>query len=181
MIWPSVPEAAIVPVASDLRIVVAQHCRQRNQTHRDHGGTEDAGRRRQQGADEDHRNPEAARHGAEQLRHRHEQVFGDLRALQHDAHEYEQRNRNQGIAFDLPVDAAEVRHAGTQPVGRPALGRNKHPDVHFGIRDSRQIAASRTDRDDGGARQREGDRIARGESAKAMRQDQNGEEETSSM
>ena len=159
MIWPRVPEAAMVPVASGLRVVVAQHRRQRDQAHGDDGGADDAGGGRQQRADEDDRDAEAAGNRAEQLRHRHQQVLGDLRALQHDAHEHEQRNGDQRVALDLPVDAAEVGDAGGQPLDGTALG-----EIGAGVA-GEQLAAQRGrgDGEDGRTRQREGHRKARGQ------------------
>ena len=55
----------------------------------------------------DDRDAQTARNRPEQLRHGQQQILGDLRPLQHDAHEHEQRNRDQRVAFDFPVDAAE--------------------------------------------------------------------------
>ena len=104
-----------------LRIVVAQHGGQRNKSHRDHCCPDDAGRRRQQRADEYDGDAETARHRAEELCHGDEQIFGDLRPLQHDPHENEQRNGNERIPFNFPVNAAEVGDAGRQPFDRTVL------------------------------------------------------------
>ena len=99
-----------------LGIVVAQHGRQRDQTHRDDRGTDDAGGGGEQRAHKHHRYAEATRDRAEQLRHGDQQILGDFRPLQHDAHEDEQRNGDQRIAFRLPVDPSKVGHPGAQPL-----------------------------------------------------------------
>jgi hypothetical protein len=127
MIWPRVPDAAMVP---------------------------DAGRGRQQRANENHRDAQPAGDRSEQLGHGNQQILGDPRALQHDAHEHEQRNRDQGVALDLPVDAPEVGDPGGQPLDRAALG-----EVGAGIV-GEEIAGQggRADRQDRRARQRECDR-----------------------
>jgi hypothetical protein len=110
----------MVPVASDCRVVVAQHRGQRDQAHGDDGRADDAGGRGEQRADEDDRNAKAARHRAEQLRHGHQQVFGDLRALQHDAHEDEQRDGDERVSLDLPIDPSKIRHpAVSHSIGPP--------------------------------------------------------------
>ena len=73
-------------------------------------------------ADEDHRDPETAGDRAEELRHGHQEVFGDARALQHDAHEDEERNRDQRC-HALPPNrfAAKVGDTCVQPLYGTAL------------------------------------------------------------
>ena len=101
MICASVPEAAITPRRQPLGIAVAHHHRQRDQAHREHRGGDDAGRRREQRADEHHRVGDAAADRAEQLADGVEQVLGHAAALEDQAHEREERDREQrGIAHD---------------------------------------------------------------------------------
>ena len=50
-----------------------------------------------QRAHQHHRNAQTPRHRAEKLRHRNQQILGNLRPLQHDAHEDEQRDGDQRI------------------------------------------------------------------------------------
>jgi hypothetical protein len=105
MIWPSVPAALMVP-AGDRRVVAAlEHGGQRQQPHGHDGGADDAGGGRQQRADDAHRIAEPAAQAAEQQRHGIEQLLGDLRALQHDAHEDEQRHRDQHLVGHDAEDA----------------------------------------------------------------------------
>ena len=70
-------------------ILVAQHHRQRNQPHGYYGRTDNAGRRGQQRADEHDGNSQTAANRTEQLRHRYQEVLGNLGPLQHDSHENE--------------------------------------------------------------------------------------------
>jgi hypothetical protein len=104
-----------------MRIVVAHHHRQRDQAHRHHGSAEDACGRSKQRAHEHDRNAQTAGDRTKQLRHRDKQVFSDLRALQHDAHEHEQRNGYERISLNLPVNPPEIGHPRTEPLRRRAL------------------------------------------------------------
>jgi hypothetical protein len=86
-------------------VAVAQHDRQRDQAHRDHRGSDDAGGRGQQRADEDHRVGQAAANRPEQLANRVEQVFGHARTFEDEAHEGEERDRQQGVVGHDAKDA----------------------------------------------------------------------------
>ena len=122
MIWPRVPEAAMVPVASAgeylWRIITGNEIRPMATTvaptmpvvAASSAPTKYDG------------DAEPAGYGPEKLCHGDQQIFRDARSLQHDAHEYEQRYGNERIALDLPVDSAEIRDAGGQPVDRTSLG-----------------------------------------------------------
>ncbi len=95
---------------SDRRVVAAtQHGRQCQQAHSDHGGADDTGAGRKQRADHADRNRQAATHGAEQPRHRFQQVFGDARFLQHHPHEDEQRYRQHRLVVHDAEDAVRQR------------------------------------------------------------------------
>jgi hypothetical protein len=95
---------------SDRRVVAAtQHRRQCQQAHGDHGGADDTGAGRKQRADHADRNRQAATHGAEQPRHRFQQVFGDARFLQHHPHEDEQRYRQHRLVVHDAEDAVRQR------------------------------------------------------------------------
>ena len=111
------------PGGERVRVVVAPHDGQRDQPHGHDGRADDAGGGGQQRADEDDGDAEAAGHRAEQLGHGDQQILGDPGPLQHDAHEHEQRNRDQRIPFDLPIDAAKIGDARGQPLHRSALGK----------------------------------------------------------
>ena len=102
MIWPKVPDAQMVPVASSFEIVVAQHYRQRNEAHGDNRRTNDAGGGSEQRANEHHRNAKPARNWAEKLRHGDEQILGDFGPLQHDAHEHEQGESQSACRAQRP-------------------------------------------------------------------------------
>ena len=86
-------------------VAVAQHDRQRDQAHRDHGSRHHAGGRRQQRADEHDGVGEAAADGAEQLPDGVEQVLGHAGSLQHQSHEGEERDREQRVVVHHAVDA----------------------------------------------------------------------------
>jgi len=109
----------------DGRVVAAsQHGGQREQSHGDHRGADDAGTRREQCTNHAHRNRQAAAQGAEQTRHRLQQVFGNPRFLQHHAHEHEQRHRQHGL----------VVHDAEQAIGQRTEvaaieGAGKHADA----------------------------------------------------
>ncbi len=155
-----------------LGIIVTQHRWQRDQPHGDHGRADDTRRGRKKRAHEDDRDPEAPRDRAEKLGHGDQQVLGNLRALEHDAHKDEERDRDQGVAFRLPIDPAEIGYPGAQPLDSAALG-----EIGIGIA-REKVAADRCkhDRQDRGAGQGEGDRVARAE-RDDHQDDQDGEEE----
>ena len=99
MICASVPEAVMTPVAMRPVVAVAQHDGQRDQAHRDHRRRDHAGGRRQQRADEDHRQGQAAAHRAEHLADGFQQILGHAAALEDDAHEREERDRQQRVVL----------------------------------------------------------------------------------
>ena len=115
MICASVPEAAMMPVAIAPVVAVAQHDRQRDQAHRDHRSRHHAGGGREQGADEHDGVGEAAADGAEQLPDGVEQILRHAGSLQHQAHEGEERDREQRVVVHHAVDAFGQR---LQEVGR---------------------------------------------------------------
>ena len=85
-------------------VIIAQHDRQRDQAHRNHGSGNDAGRRCEQGANEHHGIGETAADGAEQLSDGVEQVLGHAGSLQHKPHECEERDREQRVVVHHAVD-----------------------------------------------------------------------------
>jgi hypothetical protein len=115
MICASVPEAAMIAGCEPAIVAVAQHDRQRNQTHRNNGGCDDAGSCGEQGADENDGIGEAAAHGAEQLPDRVEQVFRHAASFEDESHEGEERDRKQDVVAHCPVNALGQ---GLQKVGR---------------------------------------------------------------
>ena len=139
------------------RVAVAQHGRQRDEAHGDHGGAENAGGGGEQRPHQHHGDAEAARNRPEQARHGHQQVLGDLRALQHDAHEHEQGHGDDGVALNLPVDAPEIGDAGGEPLNGAVL-REEGAGVPC-----EDVAGDRRESDgqDGRAGQREGHRVTR--------------------
>jgi hypothetical protein len=90
------------PLAMAPVIAIAQHDRQRDQAHGDDRGRDDAGGGRQQRADDDHRIGQAAADRAEQLAHGVQQVLGHAGAFQHDPHEGEEGNGQQGLVRQHP-------------------------------------------------------------------------------
>ena len=70
---------------------------------------DDAGGRREQRADEDHRVGEAAAHRPEQLADRVEQVLGHAAALEDQPHEREERHREQRVVRHHAPDALGQR------------------------------------------------------------------------
>jgi hypothetical protein len=82
---------------------VAQHDRQRDESHGDDRGGHHAGGRGQQPADEDHGVGETTAHRAEELTQGVEQFFGHAAAFQHQAHEGEERDRQQRVVLHDPV------------------------------------------------------------------------------
>ena len=138
-------------------IFVAHHHREGDQPHGDHRRPDDARGRREQRADEHHRDAEAAGDRPEKLGHGDQQILGNLGSLQHDAHEDEQRDGDQRVAFDLPVDAAEIGHARVEPLGGSALDK-------ISVRTAGEQRAEDRGQGDGGdgrSGQGEGHRIAR--------------------
>ncbi len=111
MICASVPDAAITPRCETPVVAVAQHDRQRDQPHRDDRRGDDAGGRRQQRADEDHRVGEPAAHGTEHLADRVEQVLGHAAALEYQPHEGEERHGKQRVVgHDAPDPLGQRLH-----------------------------------------------------------------------
>ena len=92
-----------------LVVAVAQHRRQRDQRDGDDGGADHALGGGEQHADQHDRDAEAAGQRAEQPAHRFEQILGDARALQHHAHEDEQRDREQHRVGHHAEDALRQR------------------------------------------------------------------------
>ena len=142
MIWPSVPDAQIVPHAKSLVVAAPQHAGQREQTERHHGGADDARGRAHQHADQDDADAEpAAQRAGDMADHVHE-VFGESGAFQHHAHEHEQRDREQRRVRDHAEDATrqqieqqrtEAEQPNTKPdvasvsaTGTPASSRTKN-------------------------------------------------------
>ncbi len=78
-------------------VAVAQHDRQRDQPHGDNRGGDDAGGRREQRADDDHCEGEAAAHRPEELSDRVEQLLRHSGALQNEAHEGEEGYGEQRV------------------------------------------------------------------------------------
>ena len=79
------------------RIATLQHCRQRQQTHRDNRGADNTGTRGQQHSDQRDRNTKAATQCSEQGAECLEQFLGDTSALKRHAHKHEQRHSNQSF------------------------------------------------------------------------------------
>ena len=90
-------------------VAVAQHDRQRDQSHRDDRCRDHAGGGGEQRADENHRIGKAAAHGAEQLPDGIEQVLGHAGSFEHQSHEGEERDREQRIVAHNAVDALGQR------------------------------------------------------------------------
>ena len=106
---PSVPDAAIVPVASSHVVLALQHDRQRHQADHHHRGADDAGGRSQDGAHHRDRERESPRRPPQQDLEAVEQVGGDAGSFQHRAHEDEHRDRHQNqIVGDAPYAERQV-------------------------------------------------------------------------
>jgi hypothetical protein len=86
-------------------IAVAQHDRQGDQPHGNHGCRDYAGRCSKQRADEDHRIGDAAAHAAEQLPDRLQQILGHARSFEYQAHEGEERNGQQRVVVHHAIDS----------------------------------------------------------------------------
>jgi hypothetical protein len=91
------------------RIAVAQHRRQRHQPHGDDRGADDARRRGKQRPDDEDRKAEPAAHCAEQAGAGVDQLLRDARALQHHAHQHEERDGDQHVVGHDAVDALGER------------------------------------------------------------------------
>ena len=113
-----------------MRVVVAQHHRERNQAHRHDRGSDNASGCGQQGTDKNHRNAKSSGNRTKELSHCHQQVFRNAGALEHDAHEDEEGNGDQGIPFDLPVNTPQVSDSCTEPLSGAALGK-VHVNIAF--------------------------------------------------
>ncbi len=105
---------------------------QREQTERDHGRADNAGRGAEQHADEHDADAEAAAHRARQMPDHLHQVFRELRLFQHHAHEHEQRNGEQSRIGDDAENAAgkqiEQQAAEAEIPEDKTRGRQCQPD-----------------------------------------------------
>ena len=106
MICPRVPEAC----RQFGRIPVAQHGGQGQQPHGDDGGADNTGRGGEKGAHHHNRDGQASRQGAEDAGHGGEQVLGDPRALQGNAHENEHGDGQEQL------DGGAGKHPFVHPV-----------------------------------------------------------------
>ena len=86
-------------------VTIAQHDRQRDQAHRNDRGRNHAGGGGKQGADKNHGISEAAANRAEQLSDSVEQIFRHPGSFEYQAHEGEERNRQQRVVAHHAVDA----------------------------------------------------------------------------
>ena len=141
------------------RIATFEHGRQGQQAHRHHGGADNAGRGRQQRADNDDGYAQPAAHGAKQGPHRFEQFLGNARFLQHHAHEDEERNGDEDGAIDLHQIAVNALREGAQ--------------MHRVKQVQRQAEQGKAERDTG---QGEGNRIAAQQGGKSDQEHQEGQE-----
>ena len=94
---------------------MAKHRRQRDQSHSDDGSTDNSGRCCEQRSDENYRYAQTPGNRAKQLSHGDQKIFCDLRALEHDPHEDKKRNRDQGVPFNIPIQAPKIGHSRRQP------------------------------------------------------------------
>jgi hypothetical protein len=90
-------------------VAVAQHDRQRNQAHRDHGSGDHTGGRREQRPDKDHREGETAAQRPEKLSDGVEQVLGHARTFENQPHEGKEGNGQQGVVAHDAEDAVRQR------------------------------------------------------------------------
>ena len=90
-------------------VAVPHHGRQRDQPHGDDGGTHHARGRPQQRADQGDGDGEAPAHAAEQAAHGFDQLGRDVRTLEHQPHEDEERDRDQRVAGHGAEDALRQR------------------------------------------------------------------------
>ena len=96
-------------------VAVAQHDRQRDQAHRDHRRGDHAGGGGEHRADQDHGERQAAAHRAEQLADGVEQVLGHAGALEDQAHEGEEGNRQQRLVLHRCRTCAAAAPASARP------------------------------------------------------------------
>ena len=101
-----------------LLIAAPQHGRHRQQAHGDHRGADNSRRCTEQGADHNDGYGQPAAQTAEQKTHGVEQFLGQAGALQHDAHENEQGNGDQG----------DVGHHAPDPQGQQVEERPTEAD-----------------------------------------------------
>ena len=105
--------------ADQLLLVAApDHGRERHQAHRDHAGSDDAGRRGQDRADDHDRDGDAAFQPSEEQCHRLEQFLGNPRFLERHPHEDEQGHREE----------REVGHRPPDPQRQQVEEREAEPD-----------------------------------------------------
>src|SRR5665213_3365649 len=90
-------------------VAVAQHDRQRDQAHRDHGGRDHARGGRKQRADKHHGIGEAAADSTEQLPDGVEQILRHARSFEHQSHERKERNSQQRVVAHHAVDTLGKR------------------------------------------------------------------------
>ena len=110
MICPNVPEAAMTPVDSLGRIAVAQHGRQRKQTHGHNSRTHNACGRRQETRQPQQRDTaKTTRQRSKDPRHSGQQIVGNLGAFKRDAHQNEHQNRKK--RFDRLPSKHTLVHA----------------------------------------------------------------------
>ncbi len=109
MICASVPGRGDDAAGEAAVVTVAQHDGQRDQTHRYHRCRDDAGGRREQRADEDHRVGEPAAHRSEHLSDGVEQILGHAASLEDQAHEGEKRHGEQRVVRHHAPDALRKR------------------------------------------------------------------------
>ena len=95
---------------------MAKHRGQRDQSHCDDRGANNAGSCRQQRSDKNYRYSQTPRDRTKQLGHGNQKIFCDLRALEHNPHEDEKRNRDQGVPFNIPIQTPEIGHSRCQPL-----------------------------------------------------------------
>ena len=92
MSWASVPEAAMTPGGHPVVVAVADHGRQRDQAHHDHGGGRHAGGRGQHRADHDDGERQPAPHRAHQAADGGQKTFRLTRLLEDRPHVHEERD-----------------------------------------------------------------------------------------
>src|SRR5690606_14528953 len=97
-----------------LAVIALEKDRQRQQTERDNGGPDDAGRGAHQHANQNDGKSHSAWKGATQESDDVEQIFGQARSLQHYAHEHEERHGQKRVVGGDTVDSeryqVEQRH-----------------------------------------------------------------------
>ena len=96
-------------------VAIAQHDGQRNQTHRNHGGRHHPRGGGEQGTHQNHGHAQTAPDGTEHLADGFQQVFGHAAAFQHDAHDREERDRQQSVVLH---DAEHTQRQGVEQNGR---------------------------------------------------------------